>query len=223
MGLEALLRWDHPERGVLAPGFFLTEAEENGVIVPIGQRVLDEACAFAARLRGLGLGDVPVSVNVSYREYSQPAFLTNLEEALARHLLPPSSLVLVMRIDGLIRNPAQGREIAQQLRAMGVGLSVDAFGTGLCDLGFLQQLSAAQVKLAHTTVHAAMEGGGPVIKSLIDIGHNLDMQVIGEAVETRSQLDFLRASGCDQAQGSWISEPLAADAAQRMLQARQPA
>jgi EAL domain-containing protein (putative c-di-GMP-specific phosphodiesterase class I) len=106
---------------------------------------------------------------------------------------------------------------------MGVDLSVDGFGAGLCDLGYLQQLAATQVKLAHTTVQALSDGGQAVAKSLIDIGHNLNMKVVAEAVETRPQLDFLTSHGCDQIQGIWISEPLVAEAAQRMLEEQQPA
>jgi diguanylate cyclase (GGDEF)-like protein/PAS domain S-box-containing protein len=222
-GFEALLRWRHPDQGVLPPARFLAEAEDSGVIVPIGQRVLDQACAFAARLRAAGFEDVPVTVNVSHREYSQPGFLACLADRLTRHRLPPHSLQLDLRIDGLIRSPALGRELAGQLRTLGVDLSVDGFGAGLCDLGYLQQLAASQVKLAHDTVQSLANGGQAVAKSLIDIGHNLNMEVVAEAVETRPQLEFLESHGCDQFQGIWFSEPLAAEAAQRMLEEQQPA
>jgi diguanylate cyclase (GGDEF)-like protein/PAS domain S-box-containing protein len=217
-GFEALLRWRHPEQGVLAPADFLAEAEESGIIVEIGERVLDQSCAFAAQLRVLGFPDVPVTVNVSQREYSQARFLPALADALARHQLGRGALLLDLRIEGLIRNPSLGRELAEQLHEMGVGLSVDGFGTGLCDLVFLQQLAAVHVKLAHSAVHGIGDGGAAVAKSLIDIGHNLDMEVVGDGVETGPQLDFLRANGCDQAQGSWFSAPLPGEAAQRMLQ-----
>jgi len=226
-GFEALLRWRHPEHGVLPPSRFLTEAEENGVIVQIGQRVLDEACAFAARLNGAAVGSnsagVPVTVNVSHREYSQPGFIAGLAARLERHRLAPHSLQLDIRLDSLIRNPALGRELAEQLREMGIALSVDGFGTGLCDLGYLQQLSASQVKLSRSTVQAIDEGGGAIAKSLIDIGHNLNMEVVGEAVETRPQMESLKALGCDQLQGIWFCEPLPADAAQQLLMASAPA
>jgi diguanylate cyclase (GGDEF)-like protein/PAS domain S-box-containing protein len=222
-GFEALLRWRHPDQGVLSPARFLAEAEETGVIVPIGQRVLDQACAFAAQLRSAGYVDVPVTVNVSQREYTQPGFLACLADRLTRHRLPPRSLQVDLRIDALIRSPALGQELADQLRALGVDLSVDGFGAGLCDLGFLQQLAATQVKLAHATVQALDDGGQAVAKSLIDIGHNLNMEVVAEAVETRPQLDFLTSHGCDQIQGIWFSEPLAAEAAQRLLAEQQPA
>lgn len=222
-GFEALLRWRHPDQGVLAPAQFLAEAEESGVIVPIGQRVLDQACIFAAQLRAAGYGDLPVAINVSHREYSQPGFLACLADRLARHRLPPHSLQLDLRIDSLVRHPALGQELAEQLRALGVDLSVDGFGAPLCDLGYLQQLAAGQVKLAPDTVQALGDGGQAVAKSLIDIAHNLNMEVVAEAVETRPQLDFLRSHGCDQFQGFWFSEPLGADAARKMLQEQQPA
>jgi diguanylate cyclase (GGDEF)-like protein/PAS domain S-box-containing protein len=222
-GFEALLRWRHPERGVLPPSHFLAEAEENGAIVNIGQRVLDQACAFAAQLAAIGFGSVPVTVNVSYREYNQPGFVAGLAQRLQHYRLAPGSLQLDVRIDGLIRNPALGRQLAEHLRELGISLSVDDFGTGLCDLGYLQQLAATQVKLAHSTAHAGGASGSGIAKSLVDIGHNLDMQVIGEAVETRPQMEFLTALGCDQLQGIWFSKPLPADAAQQLLRERQPA
>lgn len=223
MGFEALLRWNHPDHGVLPPSRFLAEAEEIGVIVPIGRRVLDQACAFAAQLRQAGVRKIPVTVNVSYREYCQGDFVECLSTMLARHGLPPDSLQLDLPIDGLLRNPGLGRELSRQLRALGVILSVDGFGAGLCDLGYLQQLEASQVKLSRTTVHGITDGTGALVKSLIDIGHNLNMEVVGEAVETRPQVEFLKSHGCDEFQGLWFSEPLGAEAAQQMLKSHQPA
>jgi predicted signal transduction protein with EAL and GGDEF domain len=223
MGFEALLRWRHPEQGVLPPSRFLTEAEEIGVIVPIGHCVLDQACAFAAQLRQAGVRNVPVTVNVSYREYSEGDFVETLSAILVRHALPADSLQLDLPIDGLLRNPGLGRDLARQLRTLGVCLSVDGFGSGLCDLAFLQQLEAGQLKLSRSTVHGIAEGAGALVKSLIDIGHNLNMEVVGEAVETRPQVEFLKSHGCDQLQGIWFSEPLGAAAAQQMLRSHQPA
>jgi diguanylate cyclase (GGDEF)-like protein len=223
MGFEALLRWRHPDHGVLPPSRFLAEAEEHGVIVPIGQRVLDQACAFAAQLRQLDVRDVPVTVNVSYREFSQNDFVENLSAMLARHALPADSLQLDLPIDALLRNPGLGRDLSRQLRTLGIPLSVDGLGAGLCDLAFLQQLEAGQIKLSRSTVHGITDGTRALVKSLIDIGHNLNMEVVGEAVENGSQVEFLKSHGCDQLQGIWFSEPLAADAAQQMVKTRQPA
>ncbi len=232
-GFEALLRWRHPEHGVLPPSRFLAEAEEIGVIVPIGRRVLDQACAFAAQLRQGGARDgnhgavVPVTVNVSYREYSQGDFVDALSAMLARHALPADSLQLDLPIDGLLRNPGLGRDLSRQLRGLGVCVSVDGFGAGLCDLAFLQQLEAGQVKLSRSSMELigndSGDGTAALVKSLIDIGHNLNMEVVGEAVETRPQVEFLKSHGCDQLQGIWFSAPLGAEAAQQMLRRHQPA
>jgi EAL domain-containing protein (putative c-di-GMP-specific phosphodiesterase class I) len=228
MGFEALLRWRHPDHGVLPPSRFLAEAEEHGVIVPIGQRVLDQACAFAVQLRQPGVDEVaaagvPVTINVSYREYSQNDFVENLSAALARHALPADTLQLDLQLDGLLRNPGLGRDLSRQLRALGIRLSVDGLGAGLCDLAFLQQLEAGQITLSRATVHGITNGTRALVKSLIDIGHNLNMEVVGEAVETGPQVEFLRSHGCDQLQGIWFSEPLGAEAAQQMLRSHQPA
>jgi diguanylate cyclase (GGDEF)-like protein len=223
-GFEALLRWRHPENGVMLPASFLTEAEESGAIVPIGSRVLDQACAFLGRLKKLGYTDLPLSVNVSQREYSQHDFVSGIGERLERHGVLPRNLEVEVREESLIRNPALGRDVADQLRALGIRLTIDAFGRGISDLAYLQQLAVSQVKLAGESVHAVDGGelrGNRMIKTLIDIGHNLEMAVIGEAVETREQLEFLKSNGCDEFQGMWFSAPLQEDAACELLRTRE--
>jgi diguanylate cyclase (GGDEF)-like protein/PAS domain S-box-containing protein len=222
-GFEGLLRWRHPEQGIMLPGSFLSEAEECGTIVPIGNLVLDQACAFLARLKELGYGDLPLSINVSQREFSQHDFVTGLGERLRRHGIKPGNLEIEVREDALIRNPGLGRDIAAQLQRLGISLSVDEFGEGISDLGYLQELKVGRVKLARSAVLGVGDGGSPckLAKTLIDVGHNLGIPVIGEAVETRAQMEFLKSNGCDQVQGSWFSEPLAADEACELLKTRQ--
>ncbi|MGI4716765.1 MAG: EAL domain-containing protein [Janthinobacterium lividum] len=222
-GFEALLRWRHPEHGVMLPASFLAEAEESGQMVDIGNWVLDQACAFLQGLRQLGYTGLPVSVNVSHREYSQHGFVAGLAARVARHGLPPGSLEIEIPEADLIRNPGIGRDLSAQLREIGVALSLDEFGRGISDLAFLQQLSVRQVKLSKAAVHdiaGAGQRGSLLAKTLIDIGHNLELAVVGEAVETEAQVEFLRSHGCDQLQGQWFSEPLAADAVRRMLDQR---
>jgi diguanylate cyclase (GGDEF)-like protein len=222
-GFEALLRWRHPDHGVILPGAFLAEAEESGCIVPIGHRVLDQAFAFLGRLKQLGYGEVPLSVNVSQREYSQHDFASGIGERLQRNGIAPNCLEVEVREDALIRNPGLGRDLAVQLHGLGISMTVDEFGRGISDLAFLQQLDISRVKLARSAVQKVAEGrqAGVLAKTLIDIGHNLDMSVIGEAVETRSQMEFLKVNGCDQVQGVWFSEPLAEEKACELLRTRQ--
>jgi EAL domain-containing protein (putative c-di-GMP-specific phosphodiesterase class I) len=221
-GFEALLRWRHPEHGVMLPAAFLQDAEESGCIVRIGQLVVEHACAFLQRLRCSGYNDVQVSINFSQREYAQHDFVQGIVARLDRCGLPRECLQIELRADGLMRNPGLGREVASQLHTMGLALSVDEFGDGVSDLNYLEQLSPRQIQMAKATVHAIVDGAkrSAVAKSVIDIGHNLGMKVVGEAVQTRAQMEFLRAHGCDQLQGSWFSEPVSADAAEAMLRGR---
>nr|WP_307728156.1 EAL domain-containing protein [Massilia terrae] len=222
-GFECLLRWRHPDQGLMLPAAFLAEAEESGAIVPIGAQVLDQACLFLARIKELGHGALPLTVNVSQREFSQHDFVPAIGERLRRHGLAPASLQVEVREDALIRNPGLGRDVAMQLRELGITMSLDAFGEGISDLGYLQELDVAQVKLARSTVRGVADGAaaGTLAKTLIDIAHNLGMAAIGEAVETRTQMEFLKSIGCDQIQGSWFSEPLAADEAFELLRTSQ--
>ncbi len=224
-GFEALLRWHHPDHGVMLPAAFLGEAEESGLIVEIGGWVLDQACAFARDLRDAGYPGLPVAVNVSHREYSRPDFIGGIAQRLHERALPPGSLEIEIPEADLIRNPGLGRDLTAQLREVGAMLSIDQFGRGMSDLAFLQQLSVRQVKLSHVAVHDIADHGrgGSLAKTLIDIGHNLDITVVGEAVETEAQVDFLRSHGCDQMQGQWFSAPLSADAARDLLAQRQHA
>ena len=221
-GFEALVRWRHPDQGVMLPAAFLGEAEESGMIVEIGNWVLDQACAFARQLRHAGYTGLPVAVNVSYREYSRPDFIAGIARRLAEQGLPPGSLEIEIPEADLLRNPGLGRDLAGQLRDVGAMLSIDEFGRGISDISFLQQLSVRQLKLSKAAVHAIADHGhgSSLAKALIDLGHNLDIAVVGEAVETEAQVDFLREHGCDQLQGQWFSAPLSPDAAHALLAER---
>jgi len=221
---EALLRWRHPEHGVLLPSAFLSEAEENGRIVEFGAWVLDQACAFLHDLKQLGVTDVPVTVNISAREYGQQNFVADIAARLTAHGLAPDSLQIELREETVIRNPGQVRDLATQLRELGLTLSIDEFGQGMSDLGFLRELSVGQLKLSKEAVHAIAgerdAEGGTMARTLIDIGHNLRMPVIGEAVETSAQRDFLTAHGCAVLQGLLLSEPMAPEAARELVRDR---
>lgn len=225
---EALLRWRHPEHGVLLPSAFLAEAEENGRIVEFGAWVLDQACAFLRDLKEIGVSDVPVTVNVSAREYGQHDFVAKIASRLVAHGLTPGSLQIELREETVMRNPGQVRDLALQLRALGLTLSIDEFGQGMTDLGFLRELSVGQLKLSKQSVHAIAADepdgdGSTMARTLIDIGHNLRMQVIGEAVETRAQREFLTVHGCEALQGVLLSEPVTVEAARDLVRDRMPA
>lgn len=220
-GLEAFLRWRHPELGVMLPAAFLPEAEENGMIIPFGNFVLGEACSFMQRMKDTGKELLPVSINVSHREFSRQNFTDNIAAVLKRCGLEPSQLELELREDGLNINHHVGMEVLSQLRDLGVGRSVDAFGDGMCDLHYLQKLPLTHLKLAKSAVYQISSDArsGAVAKALIDIGHDLGVQVIAKGVETQIQMDFLKANNCDELQGLYFSEPLAEDALHELLAA----
>ena len=214
VGVEALMRWRHPEQGVLLPDAFLGEAEENGMIVPIGARVLDLVCELVEELRRKGREALVVSMNVSYREFSQHDFTGRLRDRLQTLGVAPGSLELEMAEEHLLRNLPLSRELAAQLRELGVKLAVDHFGDGLSSLGYLHKMPVDHLKMARAVLReiCTETRSGPMAKTLIDIAHNLDFGVIADGVETRGQVDFLKANGCDQLQGSYFSEPLSVEA-----------
>jgi diguanylate cyclase (GGDEF)-like protein/PAS domain S-box-containing protein len=220
-GFEALLRWNHAEQGLLLPAAFLPDAQENGMIVPFGELVLEHTCRFLQRLRNAGFGALPASINVSQQEYVQPHYVERMAEVLARFGLAPGSLNVEVREEGLAHHHLRGAEVMQQLSELGVMRSVDAFGNGVSDLNYLFKLPLSHVKLAKAAVHqiSPTTHSGPMAKSLIDIGHNMHLTVIAECVETRVQMDFLRDNQCDEMQGLYYKEPLSADAAQAWLAA----
>jgi len=227
---EALLRWRHPEHGVLLPASFLAEAEESGRIVQFGSWVLDQVCVFLHELKELGVTGVPVSVNVSSREYAQQDFVTAIAARLERYGLSPDSLKIELREEALLRNPGQVRDLAVQLQQIGLSLSIDEFGQGMSDIGFLRELMVGELKLSKAAVHAigledaaSGNGGSTMARTLIDIGRNLNMPVVAEAVETRTQMEFLAAHGCEGLSGKLFREPLAPEAARDLLRDSMPA
>jgi EAL domain-containing protein (putative c-di-GMP-specific phosphodiesterase class I) len=218
---EALVRWRHPEHGVMLPASFLSDAEDNGMIVAIGKRVLEKACDFLQRQQASGLPMFPVAVNASFREFSQPGFVEFIAGLLGKHGVAPDLLEVEMREDGVNSNNNVGLDVMTQLRDLGVRRSLDAFGEGMSNLNYLQKLPLTQVKVARAAVNRITEDArsGAVVKALIDVGHDLGVNVIAKGVETRTQMDFLRNNGCDEIQGLLFSEPLAESALHGLLMA----
>jgi diguanylate cyclase (GGDEF)-like protein/PAS domain S-box-containing protein len=218
-GVEALLRWRHPELGVLTPISFMAEAEENGMVLAIGARVLDLAVQFLCDMRDDGFDNLLVSVNVGYREISQQNYIADIHRRLSDAGLPADSLELEVNEKNLMRNLQMSRDITQQMHDVGIKLSVDDFGDGFTNLSTLPALGATHLKLNQTTVGAISRDGdhGNLATMLIDVGHDLRIQVVGTGVETELQAAFLRENGCDELQGSFISDPLAASALKHLL------
>ncbi len=210
LGLEALLRWRHPERGELLPADFLPEAEENGLIVPLGRRVLEDVCATLVRLGELGFPDLPISINASSREFTQRDYLLHIAARVAHHGVHPSRITLELREEQLMTNPEQAHRLANGMQELGIRLSVDEFGAGANNLSCLRALPVSQLKMTRQRVQeiGGHPGNGALAKTMLDIGHNLNIPVVAAGVETRDQHDFLAAHGCSSIQGNYISGPM---------------
>jgi diguanylate cyclase (GGDEF)-like protein/PAS domain S-box-containing protein len=229
--VEALLRWRHPEQGLVSPARFIPLAEETGLIVPIGAWVLNKACADARDWIEAGF-PVRVAVNLSARQFHEPALLDTLRRALADSRLPRGLLELEFTESALMHDSAATREFLREAKALGVQFALDDFGTGYSSLSYLKRFPLDTLKIDRSFVSniATHSDDAAIATAIIAMAHNLDKQVVAEGVETGAQLEFLRRHGCDSVQGYYFSRPVpAADFAQmlragkRLEPARDPA
>ena len=220
-GVEALLRWQHPERGLLLPGQFLTIAEDTGMILPIGQWVLREACRQTRVWLDAGILAVPVAVNISSLEFRSDQFSKNVQVTLKNTFLDPRYLELELTETVLMRHAESTAYALGQLKAIGVRLAVDDFGTGFSSLSYLTRFPIDTLKLDQSFVHdiTADSHDAIVVSAVISMGKSLKHRVIAEGVETLEQLRFLQAHGCDEGQGYYFSRPVVAQQFVTLLEA----
>jgi len=211
-GVEALIRWHHPEHGIVSPARFIGLAEESGLIVAIGEWVLRTACRQAQAWLQDGMEPLTVSVNVSARQFEEKHLVGRVAAALQASGLPPGALELEVTESLLMRdlNGALGR--MEELKAMGVSLSIDDFGTGYSSLSALKSFPISTLKIDKSFVRdlADSPDDQAIALAVISLGHRLDLRVIAEGVETEEQRDFLRAHECDEMQGYLFSPPVPA-------------
>jgi diguanylate cyclase (GGDEF)-like protein/PAS domain S-box-containing protein len=221
-GVEALIRWRHPKRGMISPANFVPIAEECGLILPIGQWVLLEACRQAREWNNAGLGVVPVAVNVSATEFGAKDFLSGVRAALIATKVEPNNLELELTETVLMQDADIALVKMVALKAMGVRLAIDDFGTGYSSFTYLQRFPSDALKLDQSFVQQITSGteDTTILSAMIDIGKSLKQRVIAEGVETRAQLDFLRLHECDEGQGYYFSRPVPAEQAAVLLKAR---
>ncbi len=214
VGAEALLRWQHPQHGLLAPDAFLGLAEETGLIVPINEWVLNEACRQGAAWRAAGLGDLRIAVNLSPIQFRREGVEKLVREALRTSGMRPTSLELELTEGILLGYDKQIVTQMQSLRALGVTLSVDDFGTGYSSLSYIRSFPLHRLKIDRSFVQDL--GSDPsalaIVRTIIDLGHILHLQVLAEGVEEESQLALLRSEGCDEVQGYYFSQPIPSEA-----------
>ncbi len=212
-GAEALIRWKHPEKGLVSPADFIPIAEETGQIVTIGEWVLRTACWRFASWQKQGLPMIPVAVNLSIRQLRQPNLADVVESVLKETGLSPEYLELEITEGIMMGDTKAAMEFLLRMRKLGVQMAIDDFGTGFSSLSYLKNLPVNKLKIDQSFVRdiGSDESDVAIIRSIIGLGHRLEMKVIAEGVETLEQLDFLRLRGCDEIQGYFFSRPLAAD------------
>jgi diguanylate cyclase (GGDEF)-like protein len=217
VGAEALLRWQHPARGLVPPNEFIALAEDTGLIVRLGAWVLRTACAQAARWHADGHA-IRVGVNVSTRQLEDPGLLDSVQRALDASGLDPRHLTLEITETALMRDPERAAAVLHALKAFGVRVAVDDFGTGYSSLAYLQQLPVDSLKIDR----AFVAGEHALAETLVQLARSLKLRSIAEGIEDEAQLEHLRAIGCDRGQGYLFAPPLDAPALERYL-ARAPA
>jgi diguanylate cyclase (GGDEF)-like protein/PAS domain S-box-containing protein len=213
IGAEALIRWQHPDRGLVRPERFVPVAEDSGLIVPIGQWVLREACRQACAWQAAGLEPVPVSVNISALEFRSKGFLDGVRNILRDTGLDPRLLELELTESVLMESVEATANVLRALKAMGLRLAVDDFGTGYSSLSYLMQFPIDALKVDQSFVReiTGRADASPIITAVISMGRSLKQRVIAEGVETPEQLAFLQAQHCEEGQGFHFSRPLVAD------------
>ena len=215
IGAEALLRWSFPGRGIVPPDIFIPLAEQIGVIVDLGNWVLDVACQELARWAAIpAMTHLMMAVNVSTQQFQLPGFVAAVLDALARTGARPDRLKLELTESVLIQDLSFVRQSMATLKAQGVGFAIDDFGTGYSSLKYLKQLALDQLKIDQSFVADVMTDShdAAIARTIVTLGHSLGLQVIAEGVETVAQRDFLLSIGCNIFQGYLYSEPLAAKA-----------
>ena len=218
-GVEALLRWQHPERGLVRPDQFIPLAEENGLIIPIGEWVLREACRQARAWQEAGLPPLVVSVNVSARQFEDARLVERVAAALDWSGLAPQWLELEVTESMIMRDVQQSVAKMRQLEGMGIALAIDDFGTGYSSLAALKSFPISRLKIDKSFVRdlCGSADDQAITCAIISLSHQLNMKVIAEGVETEQQRSFLKQHGCDEVQGYLYSRPVPATEITTML------
>lgn len=220
VGVEALVRWEHPELGTISPAEFIPVAESSGQIIDIGEWILRSALHQAQAWRAQGQTELILAVNLSLQQFRHEGLLKSLEEVLAETGFPPARLELELTESIAMDNPEQAVRIVQALRDLGVLLSIDDFGTGYSSLSYLKRLQLNKLKIDKSFIDDIARDGTDVsiVTAVIGMARSLGMTTIAEGVETAGQLDVLHELGCDEVQGYFFSRPLTAQALEAYLQ-----
>lgn len=212
IGVEALIRWNHPERGLVMPGQFIATAEDSGLIVPIGEWVLRQACMQAAAWRQAGLPDMVMAVNLSALQFNRGNLEQTVVSALATSGLEAQWLELELTESILIKNPEQVLQAVQRLKSLGVKLSIDDFGTGYSSLAYLKKFAVDKIKIDQSFVRGIETDteNAAIVRAIIQIARSLNLKTIAEGVEDQASMQLLRVMRCDEGQGYLFAKPMTA-------------
>jgi EAL domain-containing protein (putative c-di-GMP-specific phosphodiesterase class I) len=218
LSVEALLRWRHPEQGLVSPMEFIPVAEDNGLIVPIGDWVLRTACQDACRWRAAGM-PLRVAVNLSAMQFRQPGLVRRIQEILTQSGLPAEALELEVTEGALMEDSAATLATLQAMRQVGMRLSLDDFGTGYSSLSYLRRLPLNNLKVDQSFVRGlpADREGLAIVRAIVSLAKNLGFTVTAEGIETPEQASILHGLACDTLQGYYISKPVPAEAIAALL------
>jgi EAL domain-containing protein (putative c-di-GMP-specific phosphodiesterase class I) len=221
VGAEALLRWRHPQRGIVGPGAFIDALSKNAISLEVGRWILQTACMQAARWQREGDIPVRVGVNIFPAQMHEDVLLQDVEQALLLARLPPSALEIEITENIALRQDESILAPLSTLRERGVGLAFDDFGTGYASLSYLRRYPLSRIKIDKSFVQKIDQESGTqdaaIVRSIIAMAHNLGLDVIAEGVETEAQAQFLRQESCDHAQGFLYAKALPANEFERLL------
>jgi EAL domain-containing protein (putative c-di-GMP-specific phosphodiesterase class I) len=224
VGLEALVRWHHPKLGLVPPSDFIPLAEETGLILPIGEWVLREACRQNREWQDQGFSRMRIGVNISARQFQQQHLSDTVVRILEESNLEPRFLELELTESSIMSNADATIEVLSKLQSMGVAISVDDFGTGFSSLSYLKRLPIDSLKVDQSFVRelATDPDDAALVMAIVNLAHALRLRVVAEGVETQEQLRFLRLLRCDEIQGYLISRPLPVEGITELLANRRP-
>ena len=220
---EALVRWQHPQHGLISPAEFIPVAEDSGFIVQLGSWILDEACRQARNWQRFAMGNYKVAVNVSSLQFLSPSFFDSVLRALTKHALAPEYLELELTESAVIHNIGDVDTTLRKLRRLGITIAIDDFGTGYSSLAYLRDLPIDVIKIDRSFIRDLSRGREEpqfalaLIQAILSLANYLDLYIVAEGVETEMQRDLLRQLGCHAAQGYFFSKPLEPQALERYL------